>query len=85
MIAPADGTVLFAGPFRGHDGIVIIDHGRRLDQPADRRRQRKPRGARSRRGEPLGRALGPLGVELRQNGVPVSPALIAGFICSAVK
>jgi len=37
----------------------------------------KPRGSKVRRGEFLGRALGPLGVELRRNGVPVSPALIA--------
>ena len=24
---PADGSIAFAGPFRSHDGIVIIDHG----------------------------------------------------------
>lgn len=27
IIAPADGHVRFAGPFRGYDGIVILDHG----------------------------------------------------------
>ena len=27
VLAPADGTLLFAGPYRRHDGIVIIDHG----------------------------------------------------------
>jgi hypothetical protein len=29
-------------------------------------------------GQPIGRALGPLGVELSQNGRRISPALIAG-------
>ena len=37
----------------------------------------KPKGSKVMRGEFLGRALGPLSVELRRNGVPVSPALIA--------
>ena len=58
---PADGTIVFAGPFRGHDGVVIIDHGggwmSLLSGVAT------PIGARatgSARGEPLGRALGPI-------------------------
>jgi len=76
-MAPADGTIAFAAPFRGEDGLVIIDHGGRwtsllLGVASDR-----PRGTRVKRGEPLGRALGPVGVELRRGGVPVSPALIA--------
>jgi hypothetical protein len=37
----------------------------------------RPRGTEVRRGEPLGRALGPIGVELRRDGVPISPAFIA--------
>jgi septal ring factor EnvC (AmiA/AmiB activator) len=77
VIAPADGKIVFAAPFRGQDGVVIIDHGGGwtsllLGVASDR-----PRGSEVRRGELLGRALGPLGVELRRNGVPVSPALIA--------
>ena len=77
VMAPADGTIAFAAPFRGEDGLVIIDHGGRwtsllLGVASDR-----PRGTRVKRGEPLGRALGPVGVELRRGGVPVSPALIA--------
>lgn len=77
VAVPADGTIQFAAPFRGQDGIVIIDHGDGwtsllLGVASDRKR-----GTRVRRGEKLGRALGPLGVELRRNGVPVSPALIA--------
>ena len=77
VAVPADGTIAFAAPFRGEDGLVIIDHGGRwtsllLGVASDR-----PRGTRVKRGEPLGRALGPIGVELRRGGVPVSPALIA--------
>ena len=77
VTVPADGTIAFAAPFRGEDGLVIIDHGRGwtsllLGVASDR-----PRGTRVKRGESLGRALGPVGVELRRGGVPVSPALIA--------
>ena len=77
IIVPADGTIAFAAPFRGEDGLVIIDHGGGwtsllLGVASDR-----PRGTRVKRGEPLGRALGTVGVELRRGGVPVSPALIA--------
>jgi septal ring factor EnvC (AmiA/AmiB activator) len=77
VIVPADGRIVFAAPFRGQDGIVIIDHpggwtSLLLGVASD-----KPRGSKVRRGEFLGRSLGPLGVELRRNGVPVSPALIA--------
>jgi septal ring factor EnvC (AmiA/AmiB activator) len=77
ITVPADGKVVFAAPFRGQDGIVIIDHGRGwtsllLGVASDR-----PRGTRVRRGEILGRALGPIGVELRRDGVPISPAFIA--------
>ncbi|HXG81685.1 MAG TPA: peptidoglycan DD-metalloendopeptidase family protein, partial [Sphingomicrobium sp.] len=72
VIVPADGKVVFAAPFRGQDGVVIIDHpdgwtSLLLGVASD-----KPRGSKVRRGEFLGRALGPLGVELRRNGVPVS-------------
>jgi septal ring factor EnvC (AmiA/AmiB activator) len=78
VTAPTDGTVRFAGPFRDYDGIIIIDHGGgwmslivNLSSPL------KP-GAKIRLGDPLGRALGPLQVELSQNGRRISPALIAG-------
>jgi septal ring factor EnvC (AmiA/AmiB activator) len=77
VAVPADGTIAFAAPFRGEDGLVIIDHGGRwtsllLGVASDR-----PRGTRVKRGETLGRTLGPISVELRRGGVPVSPALIA--------
>lgn len=77
VVAPADGTVAFAAPFRGQDGLVIIDHGKGwttllLGVASDKRR-----GTRVARGESIGRTLGPVGVELRRDGKPVSSAFIA--------
>ena len=70
--------VRFSGPFRSHDGIVIIDHGRGwISLIVNVASPLKP-GARVSAGEPLGRALGPIEVELSQNGRHISPALIAG-------
>jgi septal ring factor EnvC (AmiA/AmiB activator) len=77
VIAPADGEIVFAAPFRGQDGIVIIDHPGGWTSLLLAVASEKTRGSKVRRGEFIGRALGPLGVELRQNGVPKSPALIA--------
>jgi murein hydrolase activator len=77
VIAPADGEIAFAAPFRGHDGIVIINHAGGRTSLLLGVSSEKPRGSKVRRGEFIGRALGPLGVELRQDGVPQSPALIA--------
>lgn len=78
VVAPGAGTVRFSGPFREYDGVLIIDHGNgwmtlllNIASPL------KP-GDRVALGQPVGRALGPLGVELSQNGQRVSPALIAG-------
>ena len=78
IVAPASGTVLFAGAFREHDGIVVIDHGRGWTSllidvaPGVRRGERVAAGA------PLGRALGDVALELREDGQPRSAALIAG-------
>jgi septal ring factor EnvC (AmiA/AmiB activator) len=77
VIVPADGQIVFAAPFRAQDGIVIIDHHNGWTSLLLGVVSDKPRGSKVRRGEFLGRALGPLGVELRRDGVPVSPALIA--------
>jgi murein hydrolase activator len=78
VIVPASGVIRFSGPFRNHDGIVIIDHGGGwmsliVNVASDRKV-----GDRVGIGQPLGRALGPLSVELSQNGRRISPALIAG-------
>ena len=77
VIAPADGKIVFAAAYRGQDGIVIIDHSNGWASLLLGISSQNPKGSKVRRGEFLGRALGPLGVELRRNGVPVSPALIA--------
>ena len=77
VVAPADGKIAFAAPFRGQDGIVIVDHGGGWTSLLLGIASEHPRGSKVKRGAFLGRALGPLGVELRRKGVPVSPALIA--------
>jgi len=77
VIAPAAGRILFAAPYRGEDGVVIIGHDRGWTSLLLGVASEKPKGSKIKRGDYLGRALGPVGVELRQNGRPVSPALIA--------
>ncbi len=61
---PADGIIRFAGPFRDYDGIVIIDHGGGWMSLIVNLASPLARGSRVRSGEPLGRALGPIEVEL---------------------
>ena len=76
--APAAGVVRFSGAFRNFDGIVIIDHGNGWMSVLLNLASPLKVGARVHQGDPIGRALGPLGVELSQNGRRVSPAIIAG-------
>ena len=78
LIAPADGTIAFAGPYREHDGVIIIDHGGGWTSLLLGAATPLARGARVSRGDRLGSALGPVTVELRERGQPRSPALIAG-------
>jgi septal ring factor EnvC (AmiA/AmiB activator) len=78
VTAPADGLVKFAGPFRDYDGVLIIDHGGGwLSLIVNVASPLHP-GDRVTLGQDVGRALGPLEVELSQNGRRISPALIAG-------
>jgi septal ring factor EnvC (AmiA/AmiB activator) len=78
VTAPGSGVVRFAGPFRDYDGILIIDHGGGwMSLIVNVSTELKP-GDRVQRGQPIGRALGALEVELSQNGRRISPALIAG-------
>jgi septal ring factor EnvC (AmiA/AmiB activator) len=82
VTAPADGVVKFAGPYGDYDGVVIIDHGRGwISLIVNVASPLRP-GDRVRLGEAIGRALGPLQVELSQNGRRISPALIAGSSAS---
>jgi septal ring factor EnvC (AmiA/AmiB activator) len=78
VTVPASGVIRFSGPFRNHDGVVIIDHGGGWMSLIVNVASPHKAGDRVRIGEPLGRALGPLAVELSQNGRRTSPALIAG-------
>jgi murein hydrolase activator len=78
VTAPAAGTVKFAGPFREYDGVVIIDHGGGWLSLIVNVASTLHPGERLAAGEEIGRALGPLQVELSQNGRRISPALIAG-------
>jgi septal ring factor EnvC (AmiA/AmiB activator) len=78
VVTPAAGTILFAGPYREHDGIVVIDHGRGWTSLLVNVAPSVTRGDKVERGAPLGRALGDVGLELREAGQPRSAALIAG-------
>ena len=78
VVAPADGVVRFSGPFRDYDGILILDHGNGWISLIVNLSSELKEGDRVRVGDPLGRALGPVDVQLSQNGRRFSPALIAG-------
>ena len=78
VTVPADGILRFAGPFRSYAGVVIIDHGRGWISLIVNVASPLKVGSRVSRGEPLGRALGPIEVELSQNRQHLSPAIIAG-------
>ena len=78
VTAPADGIVRFSGPFRDYDGILILDHGGGWMSLIVDVASTLKAGDRVKIGQPIGRALGPLQVELSQNGRRISPALIAG-------
>ena len=78
VTAPAAGTVRFSGPFRDWDGILIIDHGGGWMTLLVNVSSTLRPGDRIVLGQSVGRALGPLQVELSQNGRRISPALIAG-------
>jgi murein DD-endopeptidase MepM/ murein hydrolase activator NlpD len=76
--APAAGTVKFAGPYRDYDGVLIIDHGGGWVSLLVNVSSELKTGQRVELGQAVGRALGPLQVELSQYGRRISPALIAG-------
>jgi septal ring factor EnvC (AmiA/AmiB activator) len=78
LLAPAAGTVRFSGPYENYDGILIIDHGGGWMSLIVNVASTLQPGSRVQLGQPIGRALGPVGVELSQNGRRISPALIAG-------
>jgi septal ring factor EnvC (AmiA/AmiB activator) len=78
VVVPAPGVVRFSGPFRSYDSVVIIDHGGGWMSLLLNVSSPLHQGDRVTAGQPLGRALGRIGVELSRNGRHLSPALIAG-------
>jgi murein hydrolase activator len=76
--APSDGIVRYSGPFRDYDGILILDHGGGWMSLIVNISSSLKAGDRVNLGDPLGRALGPVEIELSHNGQRFSPALIAG-------
>ena len=78
VLAPAAGRIAFAGPFRRHAGVVIIDHGDGWMTLMTEVRTDLTPGTRVASGERIGRTLGAPTVELTRNGKPQDAALIAG-------
>jgi septal ring factor EnvC (AmiA/AmiB activator) len=76
--APASGIVRFSGPFHDYDGVLILDHGNGWMSLLVNLSSPLKAGDRVRIGDPIGRALGPVEVQLSRNGRRFSPALIAG-------
>lgn len=74
---PADGTIVFAGPFQRADSIVIIDHGKGWLSLISNAATTLGKGTTVHRGDSLGRATGPIEVELSHDGANLSPAFIA--------
>ena len=82
-VAPSQGRVAFAGPYRGYGQIVIVDHGQGWTTLiTGLHRLSVAVGADVRQGDPLGVAPGGkarVTVELRRNGRPVDIVpLLAG-------
>jgi septal ring factor EnvC (AmiA/AmiB activator) len=77
LVVPADGTIVFAGPYRRSDGVIIIDHGGGWTSLIVNAATSLVKGATVRRGDPLGRALGPVEIDLTYHGTAISPAFIA--------
>jgi septal ring factor EnvC (AmiA/AmiB activator) len=78
VTAPAGGTVRFSGAVSGLDGVILIDHGDGWMSLLTNVTSPLAPGARVSVGQAIGRALGPIGIELSRGGNRYSPALIAG-------
>ncbi|SNS49317.1 Septal ring factor EnvC, activator of murein hydrolases AmiA and AmiB [Sphingomonas laterariae] len=82
VVAPAQGRVAYAGPFRGYDNIVIVEHGGGWTSLVTGMTTLSANvGEAVDQGSPLGRAHGgPAGVtiELRRNGEPVDIVPLLG-------
>ena len=78
VIAPFDGTVLFAGPFKNYGQLLIIDNGNNyLTLLAGMERIDTNVGQEVLAGEPIGQmkeSNPDLYIEIRKDGQPVDPA-----------
>lgn len=81
--AAADGTALYAGPFRSYGSLLILDHGCGLNSIlAGAPRLSVAVGQKVRRGEPVGSSAAPAqkGMQiyfgLRRNGIATDPDLV---------
>jgi septal ring factor EnvC (AmiA/AmiB activator) len=77
VVAPADGRIAFAGPFRNRAGVVIIDHGGGWATLLTEVRPSVRVGERVTRGQAIGRALDPVTAELFRGGRAEPAALLA--------
>ncbi|GAA4023529.1 peptidoglycan DD-metalloendopeptidase family protein [Sphingomonas swuensis] len=77
VVAPAGGTVVFSGPFRRREGVLIIDHGGGRMTLLSGLRPTRRVGERVAPGERVGSALGDLTAELFRGGTVEPAALIA--------
>ncbi|NJC05221.1 murein DD-endopeptidase MepM/ murein hydrolase activator NlpD [Sphingomonas kaistensis] len=77
VVAPAEGRVAFAGPFRRRAGVVIIDHGEGWATLLTEVRPAVAVGERVARGQPIGRALASVTAELFHRGRAEPASLIA--------
>lgn len=78
-VAPADGTVRYAGPIRGLDEGLVIDHGAYFTVIAKLGELAVPLGAPVHRGDRLGRAARhrvymEVRVRVGPGGIPIDPA-----------
>ena len=77
VVAPFDGTVLFAGPFQNYGQLVIIDHGDNyLTVLAGMNTLNTTEGSQLLTGEPIGYMSDNytnLYIEIRQNGQAIDP------------
>lgn len=78
VLVPADGVLVFAGPFRRHDGIAVIDHGGGWMSLLIGVKVTVAKGDRVKRAAPLGRGLGRVTLEVSSDGRPVSAIGLAG-------
>lgn len=80
LIAPADGRIAFAGPYRGFGQIVIVEHvGGWTSLITGMDRTARKVGERVSQGDPIGRAGNNrprITVELRRNGRPIDIAAL---------